>query len=44
MCAAGVTVGVAVADACYGASAQFRRAPSARELTWSVGLPRIKKV
>lgn len=42
--AAGVTFGVVVADAGYGASAEFRRALSARGLTWAVGVPRIQKV
>jgi len=42
--AAGVTVGCVLADTGYGASAEFRRALSARGLTWAVGIPRIQKV
>jgi SRSO17 transposase len=42
--AAGVRFGVVVADTGYGASAEFRRALSARGLTWAVGVPRIQKV
>jgi SRSO17 transposase len=42
--AAGVTFGAVVADTGYGASAEFRRALSARGLTWAVGVPRIQKV
>lgn len=42
--AAGVTFGSVLADAGYGNSAEFRRALSARGLTWAVGIPRIQKV
>ena len=42
--AAGVTWGCVLADAGYGISAEFRRALSARGLTWAVGIPRIQKV
>ena len=42
--AAGVTFGCVLADAAYGASAEFRRALSARALTWAVGIPRTQKV
>jgi SRSO17 transposase len=42
--AAGVTFGCVLADAGYGISAEFRRALSARGLTWAVGIPRIQKV
>jgi len=42
--AAGVTFGVVLADAGYGISAEFRKALSARGLTWAVGIPRTQKV
>jgi SRSO17 transposase len=42
--AAGVRFGSVLADAGYGISAAFRRALSARGLTWAVGIPRIQKV
>jgi SRSO17 transposase len=42
--ASGATFGVVLADAGYGCSAAFRRALSARGLTWAVGVPRIQKV
>jgi len=42
--AAGAVFGVVLADAGYGCSAGFRRALSARGLTWAVGVPRIQKV
>lgn len=42
--AAGVTFGVVLADAGYGASAAFRQALSARGLTWAVGIPHHQKV
>ena len=42
--AAGVTFGTVLADAGYGASAEFRHALSARDLTWAVGIGRTQKV
>jgi SRSO17 transposase len=42
--AAGITFGVVVADAGYGKSAAFRRALSARGLTWAVGVLGAQKV
>ena len=42
--AAGVTFGAVLADAGYGASAEFRQALTARGLTWAVGIGRIQKV
>ena len=42
--AAGVRFSAVLADAGYGISATFRQAPSARDLTWAVGIPRIQKV
>jgi SRSO17 transposase len=42
--AAGVTFGTVLADAGYGASAAFRQALSARDLTWAVGIGRTQKV
>lgn len=44
VCAAGVTFGCILADTGYGASADFRRALSARGFTWAMGVPRIQKV
>lgn len=41
---AGVRFGVVLADAGYGISAEFRKALSARGLTWAVGIPRTQKV
>lgn len=41
--AAGVEFGVVIADAGYG-STEFRKALSARKLTWAVGVPRVHKV
>jgi SRSO17 transposase len=41
--ASGIEFGVVVADAGYG-SADFRKALSARRLTWAVGVPRVQKV
>ena len=41
---AGVTFGAVLADAGYGTSAQFRRALSARGLTWAVGIVRLQTV
>ena len=41
--AAGVTFGCVLADAGYGMVAAFRRALSARGLTWAVGIPRTRK-
>jgi SRSO17 transposase len=40
----GTDFGCVLADAGYGISATFRRALSARGLTWAVGIPRIQKV
>lgn len=42
--AAGVTFGTVLADAGYGASAEFRHALTARALTWAVGIGRLQKV
>ena len=42
--AAGVSFATVLADAGYGASAEFRRALSARGLTWAVGITRLQKV
>lgn len=42
--AAGVRFGIALADAGYGASAEFRRGLDARRLAWAVGIPRNQKV
>lgn len=42
--AAGVTFGCVLADAGYGASADFRRALSARGCTWAMGVPKLQKV
>ena len=42
--AAGVRFGAVLADAGYGAGAQFRQALSARGLAWAVGVPRHQKV
>ena len=42
--AVGVTFGCMLADAGYGASAEFRRARSARGLTWAVGITRAQTV
>ncbi|MFL5574967.1 MAG: IS701 family transposase, partial [Gemmatimonadaceae bacterium] len=42
--AAGVRFGCVLADMGYGKGAQFRRALSARGLTWAVGIPRNQKV
>ena len=42
--AAGVTFGTVLADAGYGTSAAFRRALSARGLTWAVGILRLQTV
>lgn len=42
--AARVTFGTVLADAGYGSSAEFRRALSARGLTWAVGTVRSQKV
>lgn len=44
LAAAGVTWGTVLADAGYGASADFRRALSTRGLTWAVGIARTQKV
>lgn len=41
---AGVTFGCVLADAGYGASAEFRHALSARGLTWAVGVTRLQRV
>jgi SRSO17 transposase len=41
---AGVRFGAVLADAGYGMSAEFRKALSARGLTWAVGIHRIQKV
>jgi SRSO17 transposase len=41
---AGVRFGVVLADAGYGMSAEFRKALSARGLTWAVGIQRTQKV
>ena len=42
--AAGVRFGTALADAGYGASAEFRRGLDERHLAWAVGIPRNQKV
>ena len=42
--AAGVRFGIALADAGYGASAEFRRGLDGRRLLWAVGIPRNQKV
>jgi SRSO17 transposase len=42
--AAGVRFGVVLADAGYGASAEFRRGLDGRGLAWAVGVPRTQKV
>jgi len=42
--ATGVTFGTVLADAGYGASAEFRHALTARALTWAVGIGRLQKV
>ncbi len=42
--AAGVRFGCVLADAGYGLSAPFRQGLSARDLVWSVGVPRTQKV
>jgi SRSO17 transposase len=42
--AAGVTFGTVLADAGYGAGADFRHALNARGLTWAVGIVRTQKV
>ncbi len=42
--AAGVTFSAVLADAGYGTSAAFRRALSARGLTWAVGILRLQTV
>jgi SRSO17 transposase len=42
--AAGVRCGCVLADAGYGIGADFRRALTARGLTWAVGIPRVQKV
>ena len=42
--AAGVRFGVVLADAGYGASAEFRRGLDERGLRWAVGIPRDQKV
>jgi SRSO17 transposase len=42
--AAGVRFGSVLADAGYGASAEFRRALTERDLLWAVGIPRNQKV
>ena len=42
--AQGVTFGCVLADAGYGASAEFRRALTARGLTWAVGIPKTQTV
>ncbi len=42
--AAGVTFGCVLADAGYGASAEFRRALTTRGLTWAVGITRAQTV
>ena len=44
MIVAGVRFGCVLADAGYGMSAPFRRALTARSLTWAVGIPRHLKV
>lgn len=42
--AAGVRFGTVLADAGYGASAEFRRGLDKRSLRWAVGIPRNQKV
>jgi SRSO17 transposase len=42
--AAGVRFGIVLADAGYGAGAEFRRGLDERGLTWAVGIPRHRKV
>ena len=42
--AAGARFGTVLADAGYGASAEFRRGLDARHLLWAVGIPRNQKV
>jgi SRSO17 transposase len=42
--AAGVTCGCVLADAGYGASAEFRQALTARGLTWAVGIAKTQTV
>jgi len=42
--AAGVRFGLTLADAGYGASAEFRHGPDERGLAWAVGIPRNQKV
>ena len=42
--AAGVRFDVALADAGYGASAEFRHGLDERQLCWAVGIPRNQKV
>jgi SRSO17 transposase len=42
--AAGARFGVVLADAGYGASAEFRRGLDKREQRWAVGVPRNQKV
>jgi len=42
--AGGVEFGCVLADAAYGASAEFRQALTARGLVWAVGIPRTQKV
>jgi SRSO17 transposase len=42
--AAGVTAATVLADAGYGASAEFRQALTARGVTWAVGIPHTQKV
>jgi SRSO17 transposase len=41
---AGITFGTVLAEAGYGASAEFRHALTARGLTWAVGIGRLQKV
>ncbi len=42
--AAGARFGTVLADAGYGASAEFRQALSERGLLWAVGIPRVQEV
>ena len=42
--AAGARFGIVLADAGYGASAEFRRGLDERKLRWAVGIPRNQKV
>lgn len=42
--AAGVRFGIVLADAGYGASAEFRHGLDARQQRWAVGIPRNQKV